>query len=334
VQAAKLALVGAATVVALIAAVAVPEFRADPSFAAFGWAIAALTGLTPAWFFLGVERLRTLAYVDVTVRLVMAAAIVLFVTEEGHGLRVLWIWTLGSVVSLSILSALMYRRVRFERPSRAGGLLALREGWPLFVTTASVSLYTSGTVFMLGLVTTSARLAMFAAAERVARVALRAISPVSAAAYPRVSHLLASGRPDRAQQLSVVVLAAVTGAAVLTTAVLWVSAPTVVRLLFGERFADAAGLIRVIALILPCVAVTSSLSGLWLLTRGLDRPSTIIAVAGAVSSVALTPLIGTLAGPRGVAWLMVAVEVVMAVAFVIVVRAKGLAPTRAQLQNR
>ena len=334
VQAAKLSLVGAATAVALIAAIAVPEFRADPRLPLFGWAIAAVTGLTPVWFFIGVERLRVLALVDVTVRVGMAAAIVLLVTDEGHGIRALWIWTLGSTVSLVALSALMYRQVPFERPSRAAVRPALTEGWPLFVTTASVSLYTSGTVFVLGLVTTSARLAMFAAAERVARVALRAISPLSAAAYPRVSHLLGSGRPDRAQQLSVFVLAAVTCAAILTTTVMWLSAPTVVRLLFGERFAEAAELIRVIALILPCVAVTSCLSGLWLLTRGLDRPSTIIAVVGAVSCVALTPIIGTLAGPQGVAWLLVAVEATMAVAFVMVVRAKGLAPTRAQLQRR
>ena len=334
VQAAKLALVGLTGVVTLIALAAVPQFREDPRLAAFGWAIASLTGLTPAWFFIGVERMRTLALVDVTVRLLMAAAIVLLVTEEGHGLRVLWIWTLGSVVSLSVLSTLMYRRVALVRPRRSGGRLALTDGWPLFVTSASVSLYTSGTVFMLGLVTTNARLAMFAAAERVARVAVRAINPVSFAAYPRVSHLLGTGDADRAQRLSVIVLAAVTGIAVLSTVVLYALAPTVVRLLFGEEFSEAADLVRVLVLMIPCIAVTSTLSGLWLLTRGLDRPATVIAVGGAVATLALTPLIGSLAGPPGVAWLLIAIEAGMVVVFVWVVRSRGLAPTRSQVLGR
>jgi len=232
------------------------------------------------------------------------------------------------------LSSLMYSRVALARPRRAGGRLALREGWPLFLSTASVSLYTSGTVFMLGLVTSSARLAMFAAAERIARVAVRAINPVSSVAYPRVSHLLGVGNTERAQRLSVLVLGAVTSIGVLTAVLLYAFAPRVVRLLFGDEFSEAAELLRVFALTIPCIALTSTVSGLWLLSRGLDKSVTVLTVAAAVSTLALTPVIGSLAGPHGIAWLLVGVEAALVVAFLWVVYVRGLAPTRSQILGR
>jgi len=334
VQAAKLLLIGIATIGALVALVAVREFREDPRLLAFGWALAALTGLNPFWFFTGVERLRLVAFVDVAVRLLITAAILLVVREEGQGFRVLWIWTLGSALSLTVLTTIMYRQVALRRPAPGAPRLALTEGWALFVTTASVSLYTSGVVFMLGLVTSNARLAMFAAAERIARVALRAIGPVASAAYPRVSHMLSVGRTDRAQQLSFLVLTFVTAVAVLSAALLYVSAPTVVRLLFGARYAETVGLLRVMSLILPAVAVSTTLSALWLLTRGLDRVPTRIAIAGGLSSPVLTPLVGTLTGPLGVAWFLVALETAVAITFLLIVYAKRLAPTRGQILGR
>lgn len=334
VQTAKLALVGAAAAVALVALVAVAEFRQDPRLLVFGWAMAALAGLNPFWFFTGLERLRLVGLVDVSSRLLMAAAIVVFVREPGDGILVLWIWTIGSAVSLAVLSIMMYRQIPLRLARLTAGRAALREAWPLFLTTASVSLYTSGTVFMLGLVTSSARLAVFAAAERIARVAVRAIGPVASAAYPRVSHLLSVERTDRAQQLSFLVLVALTGLGVVSAALLYVLAPTIVDLVFDERFEDTAGLVRVIALILPSVAVASTLSALWLLARGLDRIPTRLALIGGLSNVVLTPLVGTLAGPLGVAWVVVGIETSLAIAFVLVVRAKGLTPTRAQILGR
>ncbi len=334
VQAAKLGLIGVATLVALVAQFTVSEFREDPRLVAFGWAMAALAGLSPFWFFTGVERLRMTAAIDVSVRVLIAVAIVLLVRQKGDGLLVLWIWTLGSAVSTAVLTVMMYREVPLRRAQPGGAGVALAEGRPLFLASASVSLYTTGTVFMLGLVTSSARLAMFAAAERVARVAIRAIGPVAYAAYPRVTYLLSVGRADRAQQISFAVLASVTCFAVVAAVVLYVAAPTVVRLLFGERFAETVGLIRVIALMLPGVAMGSTLSALWLLARGLDRLATRISIFGSLLGIVLTPLLGLLVGPFGVAWLLVVLETGLAVTLIVIIRVKHLVPTWAQIRGR
>jgi PST family polysaccharide transporter len=331
---AKLALMGIAVAVSVVVLLAVPAFRDDPQLLAFGLAMALLQGLLPLWFFTGLEQLRLTAGIDVTIRLLTAVAIIALVREEGQGMRVLWIWTIGAAISVLILNALMYRRVPFLRPTADLRRVAFKEGWALFVATAAVSLYTSGTVFMLGLVVSSAQLALFSAAERVVRAAIRATGPISGAAYPRINHLLAEGRADRAQRLSSLVLLAVTALAALASALMFLLAPVLVELLFGDEFAESVGILRVLALLLPPVAIGGTLSGLWLITRRMDRVSTTIAVVAGLVNVVATPVVASLSGPIGVAWTLVAIETAAAVALAVVIRARSLAPTHAQVLGR
>jgi PST family polysaccharide transporter len=331
---AKLALMGIAAAVSLVALLSVPAFREDPRLLAFGLAMALVQGLLPLWFFTGLEQLRLTAAIDVTVRLLTAVAIIVLVREEGQGLRVLWIWTIGPAISVIALNVLMYRRVPWVKPSANLRQVAFKEGWALFIATAAVSLYTSGTVFMLGLVVSSAQLALFSAAERVVRAAIRATGPIAGAAYPRISHMLAEGRGDRAQRLSTLVLLAVTALASVVCVLMLLLAPTLVDLLFGAEFADSVEILRILALLIPPVAVGGTLSGLWLITRRLDRIPTVIAIGGGLVNVVLTPLVGSLSGPTGVAWTLVGIETAVAVALVIVIRSRSLLPTRDQVLGR
>lgn len=331
---AKLSLIGAATLAALAALLLVPSFRHDPRLVAFGWGMAVLNGLSPVWFFTGIERLRLVATVDVAIRALTAAAIVLAVRHHGEGLRVLWIWTFGAGTSLAVLTALMYRRIPYRPPTGRLRALALREGRALFVAGAAVSLYTSATVFMLGLVVSSAQLALFAAAERLVRAAIRATGPISGAAFPRVNHLLEAGRPARAQQLSLLVLAAVTAlGSAAALALLWL-APWLVHVLLGDGFAGSVGILRILALLLPVGAVAAAVAGLWLISRGLERYSTTVAVAAGALGLLTTPLVALLAGPAGVAWALVAIETCAALALVWIARRHGVMPARGEALGR
>jgi PST family polysaccharide transporter len=328
---ARLRLIVAATGVALVALLLVPRFRASPELLAFGWAMAVLQGLNPTWFFTGLERLRLVAGIDVTIRLLTAVAIVGLVRHEDEGARVLWIWTLGALSSVTVLTALLYREVPFRRPTAPASRSALRAGGALFLGTAAVSLYTSATVFMLGLVVSSAQLAIFAAAERVVRAAVRATGPVSAAAFPRVNHLLEAGRHGRAQRLSGTVLGAVLTLGIITAGAIELLAPQLVHVLFGTEFTESVPILRVLALLLPPIAIGSTLSTLWLIPHRLDRLSTTVALACGAVNVALTPVVGASAGAIGAAWVLVGIETAAALTLFRLIRARGLLPSRAEV---
>jgi PST family polysaccharide transporter len=334
VMGAKLLLCGAVTVFALVALVLVPRFREDPGLLVLGWLLGITQGLDPLWYFAGVERLRLTAAMEAAVRVLTAAAIIALVHDPGQSKLVLAIWAGGYAVSSFGLISVMYRAVPLRRPDFGAAVAALREGWSLFVNSAAITLYTAATVFLLGFVSTNAELAIFAAAERVVRAALRALSPVTSAAYPRVTYLIESGRTDRAQRLSAIALVALGGFGVVSGAAIFALAPFIVDVLFGSGFDDAVGVMRVLALLLPLAALAGALSGLWLLPRGFDRVFVRITVLAAIANVVLVLVVGSAAGAIGAAWVLVGIELGVAASLAIAIHRRRLFPTMAQARGR
>jgi O-antigen/teichoic acid export membrane protein len=132
----------------------------------------------------------------------------------------------------------------------------------------------SGTVFTLGLVVSTTQVALYGSAQRLISAAARATSPIGTVTYPRVNHLVATGREDRAQRLASLTLLSTTAIASLGAAFLIVLAPQLIDVLFGDEFRGGTAILRALALTLPLHAVAITLSRQWLLPRGLDRLST------------------------------------------------------------
>lgn len=329
----QLVLAGLTALGALVALLTVPEFRADPRLPLLGWAMGVLQGLNPTWFLMGVERLRLQAFVEVSIRTLQAISIVVFVRDEGDALLVLWIWLLGNGVVTALLAGLVYRTVPRRRPRLAAGREAVSSGFALFLTATSTSLLTSGTVFVLGLIVSNAQLAIFASAERITRAALRANDPLGAVTYPRVTFLISSGEEGQAQRLSVLTLAARTGLALLSAAVLMLLAPLVVAVLLGDEFTESTEILRILALLIPLFAMTATLSQHWLLSHGRDAHTLRTAISGGIASLLLTLLIAAPAGIVGVAWGLVAVQAGVVVWLAYLIRREGIGPSVAQLSR-
>jgi PST family polysaccharide transporter len=334
VMGAKLILIGGVTALSVLALALIPRFREEPVLLLFGWAMAVVQGFDPLWFFAGVERLRLTAGMEASSRLLTAVAIIALVREEGQGVLVLAIWTAGLGLSTGVLTILMYRQVPLRPPRLRGSLTTLREGWSLFANTAAVSMYTTGTLFLLGFVVSNAQLAIFGSAERIVRAALRGLSPIGAAVYPRVAYLLEAGRADRAQRLSSLALGALFGIGLLMALALILLAPLIVDALFGPGFEATVTVLRILALLLPLIAIGSTLSALWLLPRGLDRLALWIVVVAGLANAALAPAVGAVWGVEGAAWVLVGIESGVAVGVAVILRQRGLVPTRAQVMGR
>ncbi len=328
---AKMMLIAGTTAMTLIAAFVVPEFRADPRYAIFAWAMAIAQGFAPIWFFQGLERLRPTAIIEVTVRVSAAISIILFVNGRADGLLVMWIWTGSSVAILAVLLTMMYCHIPARRPRLPMSKAALKAGWALFLATVAVSLYTTATVLLLGLVVTSAQLAMFASVERITRASLRTIAPLVGATYPRVSYLVSSGDDARAQRLATFTLLVQTGIGVVIAAVMILFAPTVVAVVLGPHYAPAVPLMRTLALLVPFVSISAAIWSLWLLPHGLDRHAARLLIFPAAANLILTPLLGSSVGTGGVAWLVVGLEASICLGGAWIIWRSGLLPTRAQL---
>ena len=298
----------------------VPALREAPGLAGLALLLALLQGLHPSWYFAGLEQLRQLAAVDLSARLLSVLLIVLLVDDPGDVALVLWIYVATIAAPSAYLLVVMYRQVPLRLPSLRASRDALRSSSTLFVTNASTTLYTTGNLFVLGLLVPSAQVAFFGAADKAVGAVSGVLGGAAHAAYPRVNVLLGHGREDRANRLARLTLVVFGVAAALSALGLLLFAPLIVDLLFGPEFVDAVALLRVLALILPLRICAAQLSVLWLLPRDRDRDVLRVTIVAGLVNLALLLAGVPLLGVQAAAWSLVAVELLALVWTAVLVR--------------
>lgn len=309
VMSAKLVLGAAALLPALVALVAVPGFRDHPDHLAWAVLDALALGLNPLWYFRGLEegvlRFSTITFVT---RVVGAVAIVALVRDPQDVALALAVTALTDLLGSVLGVWMMYRRTRYVGMRLSLAVPRLRGGGHLFVSTAAATFYTAANSFMLGLVASAGQVALFGAAERLSRAAVRALAPVSQAIFPRTSYLVASGQVERARTLaarSLVVLGAI---GCLIGGVLALAAPLIVDVVLGPGYDGAVDVLRILALLVPLIAISDVLGVQWMIPLGMDRPFTAVIVGAGALNLVLLLVLGAAFGAEGAAFAVAGVE--------------------------
>jgi PST family polysaccharide transporter len=307
-QGAKLALSGMVFAAAAVALFAVPLFRDQPGYLVLALVSAIAQGLSPGWFFTGIERLRLVSALEVVNRVVATVLTIVLVRGEGDGWIVLALWVAGTIIVTASTTVLMYRRVHLRRPTLAGVRWALSQSWKLFIGGTAVSLYTSANVFLLGILSTTVQAAYFSAAEKLVRAAPRVFGPVATAVFPRVGNLVARGEEARAARLTRLTILVLVSLSSSVALVFVAFAGPIVGLLYGDEFEASVAVLRVLALTLPIIGLSTGLGHLVLLTHHMDREAVTAVIAAGVTNVILALLVAPAHGALGMAWVLVAVE--------------------------
>jgi O-antigen/teichoic acid export membrane protein len=104
---------------------------------------------------------------------------------------------------------------------------------------------------------------------------------------------------------------------------LWVVGPWLINLLFGARYAAAAGVLHVLAVCAPLRFLSSNVSSLIATANRLQRAKVLVMGLAAGLNIAAGVLLVTRAGAIGAAWAAVIAEAAVLVGFWIVIRKGG-----------
>ena len=326
-------LVAGAAAAAVVAWQAVPRFQADGIYAALALALAVALGLSPAWYFQGIERMRVYAGATLAGQVLYLIGVFTLVRGPADGWRVLAVQAVGVGAATVFCLSWMARGVAITAPRLAGALAALRGGFGLFLFLNLVNLYTTANGFILGLVAPPA-LAMqavsyFGGAERLVRGALSVFAPLAQALYPRLSHLMARD-PAAAARVSRWVLVVMVALGLTVGAGLFLAAPLLIRVLLGPGYEPAVTVLRILALLAPVIAVSTTLGTLWMLPLGMDRAMAAIVLGAGALNVVLALSLAARAGHVGMAWAVVTAEVVVSAGMAVLLRRRRLDPFRAR----
>jgi PST family polysaccharide transporter len=293
------------------------------------FSLGALRAINPFWYFLGLERMRLVATITILTNVAAAVSMLSFVrSPKDFGLPLL-LRAGAALISAAAGFAIAYREISFSRPTIAQAWLSLRQGWSLFVFKSAVSMYTTANVLLLGALAAPAVVAWFAGAEKIAKAATGALTPLTQAFYPRIAYLMAKDRGDATRTARISVVMTVGSGLVLGLA-LFLAAPSLVHVLLGVGFSEAVPVLRVLSVLPPLLAASNILGIQWMLPLRLDRQfNWIIAGAGFIN-IALAFGLVPRAGQMGMAISVVIAEAIATGAMIVVLRCRRLDPWSAQ----
>ncbi|MGH7619394.1 MAG: oligosaccharide flippase family protein [Gemmatimonadaceae bacterium] len=310
VQSAKLLLVAATVPLVAVILFAIPSVRSRPALFAWAVAFAVLRGLSPLWFYQGIERVRRAVAVDAVGRAAAALGVFFLVHGPSDGWRVIALQAALSAVTLVALTVWLGYHVGFQRPRTSDGLATLRENWSLFACRVSSGLYIQANTLVLSALASPVIVAFFGGAERIIRAAINLLQPLTQAFLPRLSFLRAADEASATRMIRFA-LAGVGLVGASMGAVAFFGSHLLVRTLLGPGYESAVPVLRTLAALPPLVAVNTVLGMYWAVPFGHERVflKTIIAAgfANLVLAVSLVPHWGA----SGMAVAAISAEVVV-----------------------
>jgi len=303
VYAAKALLTVLGFIIMVSVVLATPKLR--PNFTLFCLGYMAVVGdlLFPLWLFQGLEKMENLVWRDLCSKFISLGLTFAFVHSDGD-----YLWAAAFQAGSPIISGIIglctvpfVISIRLVAPSWQETFMALKEGWPVFLSMAAFALSSATGTFLLGLRAGPIDVAIYTAAHRLV-VAIRAlVDPVKTAIYPHISHMASRSKQDAIKFLRKYGLL-LASPFLLASLILLIFAPLIIRLLYGAKYASAVPVMRLLALSPFFLALQHNYSTFFMLAFGYEKQySRIILFMTALNLAILIPSIYLMWPPIAVA---------------------------------
>jgi O-antigen/teichoic acid export membrane protein len=213
-----------------------------------GWLLVINSAVGSGWFLRGLEIMGPMVTAELIGRVLYIPLIFLFVHGPSQTMLAMLIAGVGGVIT-GVISLFVADRATPLLPiawTWSGAFRQLRDGWHIFLSIAATMLYSQINVIVLGAVAGPAQAGLLFAAQKLQRTSKSVIGPLSSAIYPRINSLLVEN-PDRAVQMMKRLLVVQGAMSFGLSAVLFVGAPYMTALFFGQDFAAATASVRILS---------------------------------------------------------------------------------------
>ncbi len=327
VWAAKAAFCAAGLAVLLILVGLIPALRKEGLLMLVLYGVVVGNAIFPAWLFQGMERMFPITAISTSLKTLMLAAIFVLVRKPEHYVlyaAILSIGTLASGMAGAIVAAIVFR-LRFVPPTIGRIRDDVAEGWMIFLSTASTSLYTAGNGFILGLIAGPTIVGYYGSSEKIVKACAGLVSPISQAAYPRFAKTAAESK-ESALKWGGRMLLMMAGAGLLISAAVFAGAPAIVRTVFGAGYEPSISAMRIMAAVPTLVSCSNVLGVQIMYSFKMEREAAFILLAAGSVNILLALLLVPCWQAGGMAASVTITEAFVVAGFLFRLWKKGLLP--------
>ncbi len=186
------------------------------------------------WFFQGIGKIKIITTINVVSKLLILPLTFMFVKSAGDYRIAAFIlsvsYLLGMVINIVVI--IRYRYAKLIKVDYPTIKLEMKESFPVFLSTASTSIYTSFFVVLLGIISTPMVVGLYSSAEKIMRsVCFLFVAPISQVFYPKIAKLSLYDR----------VGAGVLYRKILKYTMLWMTLMAVLLVVFGGHITSFLG---------------------------------------------------------------------------------------------
>lgn len=265
--------------------------------------------LFPVWFFQGMEKMKYITYINIFSKSVFTLLIFIFVNTKSDFILVPLFTALGGIFGglWSLYVIIKKMGYKFICPTLSDIKFQLSDGWHVFLSSMAISLYTISNTFILGLLTNNTTVGQFAAIEKILQAVKGLYQPISQAVYPLIGKKFKHDRMAALgfiKQFSKIVILLMT----LVSVFLYIFADSIVDLILGSQFANAATLLKIMSPLPLVIAISNILGILTMLNLGLKSAFSGILILAAILGIILSITLVPSLQEHGTAYTLLVVE--------------------------
>ena len=217
--------------------------------------------LFPVWFFLGMEQMKYITYLNVFSKTIFTILIFILVKHQEDYYLVPILTSLGFLF-VGLLSIFIINK-KFSIPFKFQKKETLRyhlyEGWHIFTSNISVTLYTTTTIVLLGFFTNNTIVGYYSIADKLIGGVKQLIAPISQTLYPYISRKANESKEVVLNIIKKIAYVAIS-LSLLLTIFIYIYTEELLFLVFGKEANNAILIFRILTII-PLLVVIDTLFG-------------------------------------------------------------------------
>ncbi|MFO7446932.1 MAG: flippase [Ignavibacteriaceae bacterium] len=276
-------------IIFVVVVLAIPRFYSDKEI--FFLSFIYILGQTflPAWFFQGVEKMQFITIITIPVRALVVILTFIFIHSPGDIYLLIFINSISFVVIGVLSLSFILKNFSIVPAFQSIPTLKyyLKEGFHLFISTLSISLYTVTNIFLLGLLAGDKFVGFFSAADKIRMAVQNLFYTITQTVYPHAARMFNSSIPEGMKFVKKILGTAGTVNFILCM-VIFVFAEPIILLVAGNNYAEAIPVLRIISF-LPFIVFLSNIYGIVVMLNTGDKQAfTGIVITAAIISIALS----------------------------------------------
>lgn len=244
--------------------------------------------LLPTWLFQGLEKMQFITLLNVSIKLIFTVMIFVFVKSESDFLLIPVLNSMGYLL-VGILSILLVRqnfRIYLSWQPFSVLIEHLKEGWHIFISNISISLYSVSSTFILGIFTDNTTVGYYSGAERIIKAIRGLYGPISQSLYPFLGKLFVDSKSKARSYVKKLTIIIAPTMLIVSLFVFFLSEIIVCKFL-GDSFSFTIPILRIMSF-LPLIIALSNIFGIQtMLNLGYKKAYMTILTSGALLSLVL-----------------------------------------------